>query len=43
MPDGEWKNVSMFAKDFIFKTIKKEPNERLTLDKALNHPWLKNN
>lgn len=37
-----WKNVSDTCKDFIAGLLVKDPNQRLTLDKALNHPWMKN-
>lgn len=37
-----WRTVSDEAKDLIKKLITKEPNERISLDDALNHSWIKN-
>jgi len=39
--DECWDDVSDLAKDFISKLIVKEPNERLTAEEAMEHPWLK--
>lgn len=36
-----WENVSAEAKDFISSLIKVNPRERLTVDGAHSHPWLK--
>ncbi|CAM9390831.1 unnamed protein product, partial [Ectocarpus sp. 12 AP-2014] len=35
-----WKNVSSYAKDFIQKLLKKDPQKRLTAQQAQHHPWL---
>jgi serine/threonine protein kinase len=36
-----WKDVSNTGKDFIKGLLIKDPNNRLDMEKALNHPWLK--
>ena len=36
-----WKNVSDFAKDFISGLLIKDPLQRLTIEKALQHPWIR--
>ncbi|KAJ0410854.1 hypothetical protein ATCC90586_007890 [Pythium insidiosum] len=33
-------HVSALARDLLTKILKKEPRERITLDKVLEHPWL---
>lgn len=33
--------MSEQARDFIDKLIKKNPNERMTANDALNHPFIK--
>lgn len=35
--------VNNDAKDLVIKLLKKDPNERLSLNDVLNHPWLVNN
>ena len=35
-----WRHVSDEAKDFIKRLMTVDPNERLTCDEALDHPWL---
>lgn len=37
-----WSDVSAEAKDFISKLIKKNPNDRMTAQQALYHPWFDN-
>ncbi|KAK9896313.1 Pkinase-domain-containing protein [Cystobasidium minutum MCA 4210] len=37
-----WQEISSEAKDFIKACCKVKPEERLTADEALNHPWLIN-
>lgn len=39
-PSPEWDSVSKDAKDLITKLLKTDPNERLTIDAALKHPWI---
>jgi serine/threonine protein kinase len=36
-----WKTVSDNGKDFISQLLKKDPKLRMTIDKALVHPWLR--
>jgi len=36
-----WDQVSSSAKDLITGLLQKDPNKRLTLEKAMTHPWLK--
>lgn len=35
----QWKNYSRESMDFIYKLLIKNPDERITLDQALKHPW----
>jgi serine/threonine protein kinase len=35
-----WKDVSAAAKDFITNMLKINPAHRLTVDQALQHPWI---
>lgn len=37
-----WKEVSPVAKDFISQLLIKDPTQRMTIEKALQHPWIKN-
>jgi len=36
------KEISKEAKDLIFKLLRRDPKERLTVDEALQHPWIVN-
>ena len=36
----EFKNISIEAKDLITKILKKNPNERLTLEEIFKHKWM---
>jgi calcium-dependent protein kinase len=36
----EWRQVSAEVKDLITKLLKPNPEERLTVDQAMEHPWL---
>ncbi|XP_065107022.1 serine/threonine-protein kinase Chk2 [Paramisgurnus dabryanus] len=38
---SQWKNVSNDAKDLIKKLLVVDPEKRLSVEKALEHPWLK--
>jgi len=40
MHDETWQAVSKEAKDFIAKLLKCDPQDRLTLDGVLAHPWI---
>ena len=35
-----WDNVTDKAKDLISQLLVKEPTRRITIDKAMQHPWL---
>ena len=37
-----WTQVSPTAKDFISKLLVKKPEHRISLDKAMSHPWFAN-
>ena len=36
-----WKKLSPECLDFVQKLLIKDPKERLTVEQALRHPWLK--
>lgn len=38
---SEWKNISREAIDFIKKMLTYDPNNRITAEEALHHPWIK--
>jgi len=38
--DETWQEVSVAAKDMVQKLLKAKPDQRLTMDEVLNHPWL---
>jgi calcium/calmodulin-dependent protein kinase I len=40
-PEEYWDSVSGEAKDFIKKLLVVKPAERLSVDAALNHPWIR--
>ncbi|ORX48075.1 kinase-like protein [Piromyces finnis] len=40
-PEESFGEVSLEAQDFINKCMMIDPNERMTSEEALNHPWLK--
>ncbi|CAD8065720.1 unnamed protein product [Paramecium sonneborni] len=42
LSDSFWQKISETAKDLITKLLNKDPDERISLDEALNHPWIKN-
>jgi hypothetical protein len=39
--NDSWKNVSSKAKEFIRKILKKDKEERITIDGILSDPWIK--
>ncbi|GAB6027961.1 Checkpoint kinase 2 [Chamberlinius hualienensis] len=41
-PNKYWKNISDEAKDLVKGFLKVVPEERLSIDDALNHKWFKN-
>ena len=36
-----WENISGDAKDFVQGLLMRDPSERLTVEKALSHPWMR--
>lgn len=42
MSDSTWQAISKNAKDLIKGLLKCNPQDRMPLDKVLNHPWLRN-
>jgi serine/threonine protein kinase len=41
--EDEWENRTKKVKDLISSCLKKEPEERITINEFLNHPWIKKN
>jgi len=39
-PSEDWKGVSREARDFIRQLLQTDPRKRMTVEEALNHPWL---
>ena len=39
-PQEDWGNVSAEATDFIARMLRADPKKRMTLEQALNHPWI---
>ncbi|XP_073420103.1 MAP kinase-activated protein kinase 5 isoform X2 [Dendrobates tinctorius] len=39
-PEEEWSQISEMAKDIVRKLLKVKPEERLTIEGVLDHPWL---
>eukprot|EP00349_Pseudokeronopsis_sp_Brazil_P000772 CAMPEP_0202958910 /NCGR_PEP_ID=MMETSP1396-20130829/3181_1 /ASSEMBLY_ACC=CAM_ASM_000872 /TAXON_ID= /ORGANISM="Pseudokeronopsis sp., Strain Brazil" /LENGTH=153 /DNA_ID=CAMNT_0049677219 /DNA_START=815 /DNA_END=1276 /DNA_ORIENTATION=- len=39
--DEDWEHISHNAKDFIFNLLQVNPEERMTAEEALSHPWMK--
>ena len=37
--DGEWEVISEQVQDLIIKCLEKNPEERITIDEFINHPW----
>lgn len=36
-----WQYISEEAKDLVHRLLELDPNHRMTVDEALNHPWIK--
>lgn len=36
-----WSNVSPEAQDLLYRFLEKDPKNRISLQDALNHPWIK--
>ena len=41
--EDEWEVRSKKVRELIISCLKKEPEERITIDEFLNHPWFKKN
>jgi len=39
----EWSLVSREARDFVQRLLQRDPRKRMTVDQALNHPWMRKN
>lgn len=39
-PARDWKDASIEAMDFIVRMLQIDPQNRMTVEQALNHPWL---
>nr|XP_012788763.1 unnamed protein product [Sorex araneus] len=39
-PEEEWSQISEMAKDVVRRLLKVKPEERLTIEGVLDHPWL---
>lgn len=39
-PAQDWKDVSRDAMNFISRMLQVDPRKRMTVDQALNHPWI---
>ncbi|XP_073681982.1 MAP kinase-activated protein kinase 3 [Garra rufa] len=39
-PNPEWAEVSEEAKQLIHQLLKTDPNERMTIEQFMNHPWI---
>lgn len=39
--DKRWKTISEEAKDLVSKLLENNPADRIPLDEALKHPWIK--
>jgi len=39
-PSREWKGTSRESRDFIRQLLKMDPSKRMTVEEALNHPWI---
>ena len=42
-PSPEWDSISAEAVNFIKSMLKVDPKERITVEQALEHPWITGN
>lgn len=40
MRKKQWNHISESAKDLVRLMLAKDPNNRLTVEEALEHPWI---
>ena len=43
LKDGEWEKISDKVQDLITKCLEKYPEDRITIDDFINHPWFNSN
>lgn len=41
-PRPEWEYISVLAKDFISRTLERNPQKRLSARECIDHPWINN-
>jgi serine/threonine protein kinase len=39
-PSSDWSGTSRGARDFVRRLLQKDPRTRMSIDQALNHPWI---
>jgi serine/threonine protein kinase len=39
LDDKRWKLISSEAKDLVTKLLENDPNQRISIEEALIHPW----
>lgn len=37
----QWLNISNYAKDLVSQMLEVDPEKRITVEEALQHPWIK--
>lgn len=37
----QWLNISNYAKDLVSRMLEVDPEKRITVEEALQHPWVK--
>ncbi|XP_055869214.1 peripheral plasma membrane protein CASK-like isoform X5 [Biomphalaria glabrata] len=42
MKPKQWDNISLQGKDLVHRLLEKDPEKRITVEQALEHPWIKN-
>mmetsp|Transcript_27553 Transcript_27553/g.58872 ORF Transcript_27553/g.58872 Transcript_27553/m.58872 type:complete len:411 (+) Transcript_27553:87-1319(+) len=39
-PSADWSGMSRESRDFIRRLLQKDPRKRMTVEQAMNHPWM---
>merc|ERR1712013_760162 len=39
-PSADWRHTSREARQFVSRLLQKDPRKRMTVDQALDHPWI---
>merc|ERR1712070_367987 len=39
-PSADWNHTSRESRDFVRRLLQKDPRKRMTVEEALNHPWI---